>query len=429
VQQDPAAALKPAEGRVAPEPALAEQPADDEDAETLETQALEACQAGASLLAAGDRAAGIEQADRAYALMLRLPSTGEGTNLQAKQDLRLLVADLVTRAYRTQATSVGGVTSSSDLGLPMVDNEHVQREIKSFLSMERDQFFEGYRRSGRYRAMIVAKLQAAGLPSQLSWLPLVESAFKVNALSRASALGLWQFISSTGLRYGLERNDWIDERLDPDKATDAAIAYLSDLHRLFGDWPKALAAYNCGENAITRLQTRKESQYMDFWDLYGALPNETRRYVPRLIAVLQLVEHPEKFGVALPELEPPAPASAVVPVQRAVQLEALDAALSLPGGTLSALNPELRNGATPKGAYNLRLPAERANDATAAVAKLPEYSPPKPKYVTHRVRTGETLSVIAKYYRTSVSAIMRMNNLRSSNRISTGQQLRIPSRG
>ena len=113
--------------------------------------------------------------------------------------------------------------------------------------------------------MILERLEKAGLPSQISWLPLVESWFKVRALSRASALGMWQFIASTGVRYGLGRDSWVDERLDPEKSTDAAIAYLTDLHGLFGDWPKALAAYNCGEARVMRLSRSASGEYLDFW--------------------------------------------------------------------------------------------------------------------------------------------------------------------
>jgi membrane-bound lytic murein transglycosylase D len=277
--------------------------------------------------------------------------------------------------------------------------------------------------------MILAKLERAGLPSQLSWLPLVESAFQVRALSRASALGLWQFISSTGLRYQLRRDDWVDERLDPEKATDAALAYLTNLHRLFGDWPKALAAYNCGEGSITRVQSNSPGQFLDFWDVYAVLPNETRRYVPRLLAVLQIVENPQKFGITLPEPDPPVGESTKVAIRRAVRLEALDAALQLQPGTLAQLNPELRHGATPGHEYELKVPREcTPASAEIAVASLPEYSPPKPEYEVYRVRPGETLSVIAARYHASVLAIVQLNGLRSSHRIWAGQRLRIPLR-
>jgi membrane-bound lytic murein transglycosylase D len=278
--------------------------------------------------------------------------------------------------------------------------------------------------------MILERLEKAGLPSQLSWLPLVESWFKVKALSRASALGPWQFISSTGVRYGLNRDQWVDERMDPEKSTDAAIAYLTDLHGLFGDWPKALAAYNCGEARVMRLSRPSSGEYLDFWDLYEILPRETRRYVPRLLAALQIIESPGKHGMTLPEPDRPATALAVARVERSVKLDHLDEALGLPAGTLAALNPELRRQATPKRAYDLRVPAGREESLLAQVGSLPEWTPPPaPRSATHRVRSGETLSVIAHRYGTSVSAIMRANGLSSANRLRVGQRLRIPGKG
>ena len=320
-------------------------------------------------------------------------------------------------------------STSWDLALPIVDNQHVQREIQSFTSGERELFLEGYRRSGLYRPLILARLEKAGLPSQLSWLPLVESWFKVRALSRASALGMWQFISSTGVRYGLNRDAWVDERLDPEKSTDAAIAYLTDLHGLFGDWPKALAGYNCGEARVLRLSRPQEGEYLDFWDLYELLPRETRRYVPRLLAALQIIENPAKYGMALPEPDAPPSGVASLRVERSVRLDRLDAALGLEAGTLAALNPELRRQATPRRAYELRVPAGREEALAAQIATVPEWTPPAPEYTTHRVRSGETLSQIAARYGTSVSALMRANGLRSANRLRVGQKLRIPVRG
>ena len=396
------------------------------DPETIQQKALDLCRSAAEFLDQGDVDNAIASLDGAYELMLGLPSNHDGEYLQAREDIRRLVADLIVRTYQSQKVAAGPATSF-DLEIELRDNPEVQREIKSFTNGEREFFREAYRRSGLYRPMILAKLEEAGLPSRLSWLPLVESAFKVKAYSRASAVGLWQFISSTGQRYGLTRDYWIDERMDPEKSTDAAIAYLTELHDQFGDWPKALAAYNCGEGRVARLQRSKPGQYLDFWDLYTMLPRETRRYVPRFIATLMIVEDPEKYGMDLPEPLPPLPDWTIVEIDKALQLEKLEAKLGLPKGTLETLNPELRRKATPKGLYRLKVPVTTETTVVAAVAAIPEWSPPQPTYVTHRVRRGETLSHIARRYGTSVGAIMRFNNLRSANRIWPGQRLKVPT--
>jgi membrane-bound lytic murein transglycosylase D len=396
------------------------------DPEDLQKEALDLCQSAAELLRSDDREPAINAVDRAYQAMLSLPDDGTGASLRVKDDIRQVIAKLLREAY---GKSTVPPPPSWDLGIPMVDNEHVRREIQSFTTVEREMFIDAYRRSGRYRPMIVARLEAARLPSQLSWLPIVESWFKVRAFSRAGAMGLWQFIASTGLRYGMRRDAWTDERMAPEKSTDAAIAYLADLHALFGDWPKALAAYNCGEGRVLRAQGRRGDQYLDFWDLYEQLPRETRRYFPRLIATLLIIQHPGRYGMKLPE--PPAPREepATVRVARSVSLEALDQALGLSRGTLGELNPELRFASTPGRDYELRIPAERVDAAAATIAQLPDATMSRRAYVTHRVRRGETLRTIARQYSTTATAIRGANGLRHSQPLRVGQRLRIAVRG
>jgi membrane-bound lytic murein transglycosylase D len=418
---------------VPPEPAPVAEPAPEEEPTTeperIQKEALEACQSAEELLGREEVEAALAAVDRAYELMLALPANGDDTYLQAKEDIRVLAAELIARIYKAGRRVAAPASTSWDLALAIEDNPHVQREIQSFTNGERELFLEGYRRSGLYRPLILERLERAGLPSQLSWLPLVESWFKVRALSRASALGMWQFISSTGLRYGLSRDNWVDERLDPEKATDAAIAYLIDLHGLFGDWPKALAGYNCGEARVLRLSRPQDGEYLDFWDLYELLPRETRRYVPRLLAALQIIEDPARHGMTLPEPLALPSAVATLRVERSVRLDRLDAALELEVGTLATLNPELRRQATPRGSYDLRVPAGREEALVAQIASVPEWTPPAPQYATHRVRNGETLSQIARRYGTSVSALVRANGLRSAHRLRLGQRLRVPARG
>jgi membrane-bound lytic murein transglycosylase D len=363
--------------------------------------------------------------DRAYELMASVPMNGDPTIAQEKENLRHLISRRVVEIYASRQTAVGDPNRS----IPVTVNEDVEREIALFQGPERGFFLESYRRSGLYRPMILERLRAAGLPEQISWLPLVESGFKSRALSHAQALGLWQFISSTGYRYGLERSDWVDERMDPEKATDGAIGYLTDLHGLFGDWMTALAAYNCGERAVLREISNQPVAYFDrFWDLYQRLPRETRRYVPRFLAVLAILDDPAGYGFELPE--PMAPVEyETVEVARAAELAALDKALGQAEGTLALLNPELRLGATPNEAYALKVPPGAGETVVARVASLPEWRPPQPQFTAHRVRRGDTLSGIASRYGTSVSAIVQANRLRSAHRIHPGQQLQVPGRG
>ncbi len=364
--------------------------------------------------------------DEAYGLMAEVEGNGDPLLVQEKEDLRRLISRLIVEIYASQRTTVGDMEAS----IPLVVNEEVEREIRSFQAGERDTFLLAYQRSGLYRPMIVRELRAAGMPEQLSWLPQVESWFKERALSSARALGMWQFIASTGYRFGLRRTDWYDERMDPEKSTRAALAYLTELHELFGDWMTALAAYNCGEARVLRLINQQHLAYFDqFWDLYRQLPGETRRYVPRFLATLAIVEDPERYGFHdLPQ--PLAPlAFQTVESRTSVRLEDVERSMSLASGSLALLNPELRRGATPNEPYTLKVPAGASEAVMAALAAVPP-PPPTPAAPAmtgvHRVRSGETLSVIAASYRTTVARLMDANGLRNAHRIWPGQQLRVP---
>jgi membrane-bound lytic murein transglycosylase D len=394
------------------------------DPALLVAGALEACESAKALWQEGDIEAALATLDLAYELLLQIPD--DPGMIQQKDDLRNLISRRVVEIYRSRLTTAAELSSP----IPLDINSHVEREIARFSGPERQFFLDSYRRSGQYRPMIVRMLREAGLPEELSWLPLVESGFKTRALSSARALGMWQFISSTGSRYGLDRSDYVDERMDPAKSTAAAIQYLTDLHGMFGDWMTALAGYNCGEHRVMTLIRRQQNGYLDrFWDLFDALPSETARYVPRFLATLLIVNDPEKYGFELPEPLPPIDYE-TVPVSRHVRLADLDRALGLEGKTFASLNPELRLGTTPAEPYPMRVPSAVVASFETTLAALPAYvPPPRLSYARHRVRRGETLSTIAHRYRTSVTAIVRANHLRSRNRIRVGQRLKIPQRG
>lgn len=387
--------------------------------------ALDSFSAAEQLRRDGATEAALERFDQAYLRMAGAVDADDPVLATARESLRLRIARRIVEIHAARQATVDGGSA-----IPVVLNADVEKEIRSFQGPERRFFLESYERSGLYRPRIVAQLREAGLPEDLSWLPLVESGFKDRALSSARALGLWQFIASTGYRYGLDRSDWVDERMDPEKSTQAAIQYLSALHALFGDWMTALAAYNCGEGAVLRqIRNQSEGYFDQFWDLYERLPRETRRYVPRFLATLAILEDPTRFGFELPRPLPPLEYE-TIEVARPAKLEALDRALALPQGTLARLNPELRRNATPSASYLLKVPPGAGPQVTASLASLPRYEPP-PTFttVTHRVRSGETLSGIAARYGTSVRAIMAANRLRSAHRIALGQRLAVPVRG
>jgi len=420
-------------GQIAPDetpPELTEVDGDVAEEEALATdelleQALDACESAGQFWREGSFEDALAALDRAYELMLHMSSNGDPVMAQQKEDLRHLISRRIVEIYASQRTTVGDMAQA----IPLVMNSHVEREIVSFQTVERDYFMESYKRSGLYRPMILEVLREAGMPEQLSWLPLIESGFKVRALSRARALGLWQFISSTGYRFGLRRDSWLDERMDPEKSTRAAVAYLTEIHSVFGDWLTTIAGYNCGEHTVLKTINRQHVNYLDqFWDLYEQLPRETARYVPRFLATLHIVSDPERFGFVLPEPDPPW-SYEEVRVERPVELARVDVSLGLASGATKDLNPELRQGATPPEGYQLRVPQELGATLLAQLDSLPAWSPPAPQYGVHRVRQGETLSHIASRYGTSVSALRDLNRLRNPNRLSVGQHIKVPQRG
>jgi membrane-bound lytic murein transglycosylase D len=387
-------------------------------------RALALCRLAQTYWKRGELENAIDTLDRAYALVLVVEPGNDPKLMQEKEDLRFTISKRILEIYSSRHVVVNGKRNE----IPVTINAHVQAEIDSFtIGRERDFFAESYRRSGRYRAMIEAALKEAGLPAELVWLALIESGFKVTALSPARALGLWQFIPSTGYRYNLNRDKYIDERMDPEKSTRAAIEYLKELHGMFGDWTTVLAAYNCGEHRVLRTIQAQNINYLDnFWDLYERLPRETARYVPRFLATLHIVQNLEKYGLSEVRVEAPlAYETATIPKQASLKSIALTTGVE--EDQLRELNAELRQAVLPEAGYELRTPVGEAAVVLAKLDEIPIYRMrPGTAVVRHKVRKGETLQTIAKKYVTDTKSIMLANNMRRPAAVSAGTTLRVP---
>ena len=374
----------------------------------------------------GDLENALDLLDQAYALLL--DADGEPDIARQKDDIRLLISKQILAIYSSMHTTTSGKHSE----IPHMVNSDVEKEIRLFQTVERDFFIQSHERSALYRPIILKELKKAGLPEELSWLPLVESGFKIRALSRARALGLWQFIPSTGYKYGLNRDEWIDERLDVEKSTGAAIDYLKELHGMFGDWLTVLAAYNCGEGRVLNVISRQHINYFDrFWDLYRQLPYETARYVPRFLATLEIIKNPKKYDFNLNESieRQNIYRYETVKTDKSMRLEDIARHLATSEETITTLNSELRQNITPDKEYDLKVPPGMAEKSANIMDEIPKCEKPREVFVHYRAKRGETAVSIARKYRTSVSGIMSYNNVSSTKKLKTGQHLIIPVHG
>lgn len=400
-----------------------------QDQESMD-QALELFTRSKVFWQKGDEENALKCLDEAYSFILDV--NGDPDISRQKDDLRLMISRRILEIVAGRHGIMTTAGKSSEI--PLIINEDVMKEIRSFQNAERNFFIRAYQRSAAYRPTIVKALKEAGLPEELSWLPLVESGFNITALSRARALGLWQFIPSTGYKYSLERDRWVDERMDLHKSTKAAISYLKELHAMFGDWLTCLAAYNCGEGRVMRVISKQHINYLDhFWDLYRQLPNETARYVPRFLATLHIIRDPAKYGMdlkGLPEVQPIA--HEVVKTSKCMRIQDIATAINVSKDVLVSLNSELKHQMTPNREYDFKVPEGGAKIMSAELDKIPQWEAPKlssreyARKSVHRVRKGESLNSIARKYKVSAQDIAAFNNLQGKVRV--GQRLKIPGR-
>jgi len=306
--------------------------------------------------------------------------------------------------------------------LPLAVNDTVLGYINYFSNRGHRTVVFATERSGRYRAMIQRILNEEGVPPELIHLAQAESGFMARAMSRARAGGMWQFLTWRGAEYGLTRTPYIDDRMDPEKATRAAARHLHDLYNEFGDWYLAIAAYNCGPGVVEDAVAR--TGYADFWELRnrGVLPLETTNYVPIILAMIIMDKNAAEYGLNGVQFDAPAEYDSITATaQTSLALVADITDTSLP--ELAALNPALLKSMVPAN-YSLHVPKGQGPRVTAALERVPAEH--RNAWRMHRVTAGETLASIGKRFATAPASIAAVNKLAANNALE-GQVLLIPA--
>jgi membrane-bound lytic murein transglycosylase D len=312
-------------------------------------------------------------------------------------------------------------TTQSDL--PLVINDPVAGYISYFSSRGRGTLTRSLERAGRYRAMIATVLAEEGVPQDLVYQAVAESGFQPQAVNgRSGAGGMWQFMPSS--IYGLNRNGWFDERFDPEKSTHAYARYMKLLYAQLGDWYLAMAAYDWGPANVQHAVQR--TGYADFWELYrrNALPQETKNYVPIIIAAAIMAKNPEQYGLQSLAPEPPVLADSVT-TDYGVDLRLVSDLVEAPVQEISALNPSLLRMSTPTDApFELHLPAGSKDLYQKRISEIPVDK--RNQWRFHKVVAGESLQTIARDYHVSPSEIVFVNQLEPGDNLSATDSLIIP---
>jgi membrane-bound lytic murein transglycosylase D len=350
------------------------------------------------------------------------PVTPEAEAGSPKDDLPDVTTFLSAEDLKKTYEEVDRALKETSLGFEVKANDVVIKYVVLYQTKLRGWFSQALVRGTPYVPQMQAIFKDEGIPPSLVYMAIVESAFNPNAVSRAKAVGMWQFIQGTAKRYGLEVDFWEDQRRDPVIAARAAARYLKDLNGMFGDWELALAAYNCGEGKILRYT--KQSDKDDFWHLRTTrhIRRETREYVPAIMAAVLLASNPKAYGFEVPGYAPPEPA-ATVSIPEPTDLRVLARCAQSPVETLQAMNPSLKRLMTPPRKFDLRIPAKNLEgfqarlDATPAQERL--------AVTMHTVSRGESLKKISQSYGVPAEAIRLANRL-PGRKVKAGQTLVIP---
>jgi len=317
-------------------------------------------------------------------------------------------------------------TSKEKYSFPVVINDKVLAFIKAYTTKLRPVIQASLERSGRYIELYRNIFKKEGLPEDLAYLPLIESGFKIHAYSRARAKGIWQFMKGTARLEGLRVDWWVDERCDPEKSAIAAAKHLKKLYEHYNDWYLTIAAYNAGQGRIDRAIKRAKTR--DFWKIAKKrwlLRRETKNYVPAFIAALIIAKNPERYGFKDLNYQTPLEYDTVT-VDSCTDLRVIARLCDTTVDEIRKLNPHLRRFTTPirDKNFTLNVPKGKGKQFLAKFKKLPKNRRVTLRY--HRIRKGETLSQIARMYKTTVTAICRANRIRNKRLIRAGKTIIIP---
>jgi membrane-bound lytic murein transglycosylase D len=368
--------------------------------------------------------------DRISTYEVRALATGDGFTEKKYEPASIDELLAVSSTFGTPAATAelkgAAQADRANHDIPIPLNQRVLSYIELFQGRLHDFIEQGMRRGTKYLPMIQNVFRAEGLPLDLAYVPLVESAFKPNALSRVKAKGVWQFMTGTAIENGLRRDWYIDERSDPEKATVAAAKYLHTLSKIFdGDWHLALASYNGGPG---RLQRAIKSTRLDsFWTLAEkpkALPRETREYVPMILAAIVIARNPAQYGF---DFEPePMTEFDKVTLPHAVDLRRVAEWTNASIDDIQALNPELRRWTTPvkDTQYSLKVPAGKGDIVLSRLSDTAASDLASLKFYT--VKRGDTLALIARKLHVSKADLAEANYLSAAARVSAGEKLIVP---
>jgi len=322
---------------------------------------------------------------------------------------------------RSELEKVRAAEQGATYDFPIDLNDKVLTWVSLFTTTKRGFMENALGRASVYMPLIRQVFAEEGVPQDLAYLAVIESGFRNEAKSRAKAVGMWQFIRSTGRIYGLTGNAWIEERRDPVKSARAAARYLKRLYEISGDWYLAASGYNAGpltlERAIQNLGTR------NFWDLARSrwLRTETKNYVPELCAAILVGRNPGRYGLNIVPLAPYVYETVTVPTM--TSLTVLARCAGTDSGTLKALNPELLRGSTPPGSYTLRVPPGKALECLRQLARMPAGK--RLDFQHYTVRRGDTLAKVAKRFKLAPDDLLDANDI-TAKQFKPGKRLLVP---